>query len=193
MDPTCKICLFSKIQNSSRCKRTVDNHRVDALAPAVAFADRLTSDHAVLNEDNKSAEDENLYACIIQDDATDWLQAYPCKTKGAEDTLRCFQKFLGPDIKAKHVYTDNSKEFAKALDRMLVCHDTCTPYTPASNGKAERAVRRVKEGTTGALVQSGLSDRWWHKAMAMFCFLRNVHDIRPVSYTHLTLPTKRIV
>ena len=88
-------------------------------------------------------------------------------------------KFLGPDIKPKHVYTDGSKEFKKALDQMLVCHDTCTPYTPASNGKAERAVRRVKEGTSGALVQSGLSDRWWHKAMAMFCYLRNVHDIRP--------------
>ena len=122
----------------------------DALLPALVFEDSLIADHAILNEDNKSAEDEALCACIIQDGATDWLQASPCKTKGADDTLRCSRKFLGPDIKAKHVYTDNSKEFAKALDRMLVCHDTCTPYTPASNGKAERAVRRVKEGTVGA-------------------------------------------
>ena len=167
------------MQKTSRCARTVDNARCDALPPACCCADRLTSDHAITNEGNKSAEDENLTACIIQDGATDWLQAYPCKTKGAEDTLRCFQRFLGPNIKAKHVYTDNSKEFAKALDDMCVAHDTCQPYTPATNGKAERAVRRVKEGTNSLLVQCGLSDRWWHRAMAAFCMLRNVHDILP--------------
>jgi len=132
-----------------------------------------------MNEENKSAEDEDLCACVIQDGYTNWLQSYPCKTKGAADTLRCFQRFLGPDILAKHVYTDNSKEFAAALDKMCVCHDTCTPYTPASNRIAERAVRRVKEGTTASLVQSGLSDRWWHKAMMAFCYLRNVHDQGP--------------
>ena len=48
---------------------------------------------------------------------------------------------------------------------MCVSHDTCTPYTPATNGVAERAVRRVKEGTSASLVQSGLSDRWWHRAI----------------------------
>ena len=126
----------------------LDNRRCDALTEATCFADRLTADHAILNEDNKSAEDENIVACIIQDGFTDWLQAYPCKSKNAADTLKCFQRFLGPNIKAHHVSTDNSKEFAKALDDMCVAHDTCQPYTPATNGKAERAVRRVKEGTS---------------------------------------------
>ena len=88
--------------------------------------------------------------------------------KGSSRHLASLPEFLGPSIKAHHVYTDNSKEFAKALDEMCVCHDTCTPYTPATNGKAERAVRRVKEGTGALLVQSGLSDKWWHKAMADF-------------------------
>ena len=76
------------------------------------------------------------------------------------------------------MYTDNSKEFAAALQRMCVCHDTCTLATPAANGIAERAVRRVKEGTSGALAQCGLSDLRWHRAMATFCFLRNMHDVR---------------
>ena len=82
-------------------------------------------------------------------------------------------------MKALHVYTDNSKELKKALEELCFSHDTCTPYTRATNGTAERAVRRVKEGTASLLVQSGLSDRWWHKAMLAFCFLRNVHDIQP--------------
>ena len=120
MCPTCKMCLSAKMQKASRCSRDTCNMTCDALLPAVVFGDRLTVDHAIINKENKSAEDENLNACIIQDGATDWLQAYLCKTKGAADTLRCFQRFLGPDIKAKHVYTDNSKEFATALDRMCV-------------------------------------------------------------------------
>ena len=39
-------------------------------------------------------------------------------------------------------------------------------------------MRRVTEGTSACLVQSGLADRWWHKAMQCFCFPRNVVDLR---------------
>ena len=86
-------------------------------------------------------------------------------------------KFLRPDIKAKRVYTDNSKELGKAVHQLCTCHDTVAPCTPAANGVIERAVRRVKEGTRAALLQSGLPDRWWHKAMTCYYFLRNIHDI----------------
>lgn len=176
-DPNCHICIAARLQKAARASNTDANARPDALLPAMKFGDRITADHAVMNDDNKSAEDEALNACVIQDGFSNWLQSYPCKTKGAADTLRSFQKFLGPDVLAKHVYTDNSKEFAAALQQLCVCHDTCTPYTPASNGIVERAVRRVKEGTAGCLIQSGLSDRWWHKAMMTFCYLRNIHDL----------------
>ena len=93
----------------------LDNRRCDALPDAVCFGDRLTADHAILNEENKSAEDGNIVACVIQDSFTNWLQAYPCKTKNVADTLRCFQKFLGPNVKAHHVNTENSKGFANTL------------------------------------------------------------------------------
>ena len=39
-----------------------------------------------------------------------------------------------------------------------------------------RAVRRVKEGTVVALVQSGLQEECWHCAMERCCYLRIVHD-----------------
>ena len=45
------------------------------------------------------------------------------------------------------------------------------------NGVAERAVRRVKEGTAIALVQkNGLPEEWWDCAMECHCYLRNMRD-----------------
>ena len=107
------------------------------------------------------------------------MQAYPSKTKHAHDALKGFQKFLGPQQKAKHVYTDGSKEFEKALDDLEISHDTSTPHRPQTNGVAERAVRRVKEGTSCALIQSGWNDDSgaWAESMPCYCFLRNVVDV----------------
>ena len=45
-----------------------------------------------------------------------------------------------------------------------------------TNGVAERAVRRVKEGTATALVQGGPPEEWWDCPMECYCYLRNVHD-----------------
>ena len=36
--------------------------------------------------------------------------------------------------------------------------------------------RRVKEGTSSVLVQSGLQENWWAEAMECHCYLRNVQD-----------------
>ena len=48
-------------------------------------------------------------------------------------------------------------------------------YTPHT--VAEGAVRRVKEGTSAVLVQSGLQESWWAEAMGSCCYLRNVQDL----------------
>ena len=40
-----------------------------------------------------------------------------------------------------------------------------------------RAVRRVKEGTSAVLLQSGLNESWWADSMECFTFLRNVTDL----------------
>ena len=44
------------------------------------------------------------------------------------------------------------------------------------NGIAERAVRRVKEGTSAVLLQSGLNESWWADSMECYTYLRNVTD-----------------
>ena len=45
-----------------------------------------------------------------------------------------------------------------------------------TSGVAERAVRRVKEGTAITLVQSELPEERWDRAMECYCYLPNAHD-----------------
>ena len=91
------------------------------------------------------------------------------------------QRFMGPGNKPKYIYTDCSQEFEKAAKELGWLHDESAPYRPETNGVAERAVRRVKEGTAATLVQSGFDEPWWDHAMVCFCFLRNVVDLHTIS------------
>ena len=51
-----------------------------------------------------------------------------------------------------------------------------TPHRSETNGIAGRAVRRVKEGTSAVLLQSGLNESWWADSMECCTYLRNVTD-----------------
>ena len=42
---------------------------------------------------------------------------------------------------------------------------------------AERAVRRVKEGTSAVLLQSGLNESWWADSVECYTYLRSVTDL----------------
>ena len=121
------------------------------------FGDLITADHKVLS-DNCESRNNHRYAVVVQDLATQWIQAYPCKTKTSQDTQRSLQKFLEPDRKPKVIYTDNSLEFGKACEDLSWNHCTSTPHRSETNGIAEREVRRVKEGTSAVLLQSGLNE-----------------------------------
>ena len=139
------------------------------------IGDLITADHKVLS-DNCESRNNYRYAIVVQDSATQWIQAYPGKTKTSQENLRSLQKFLEPDGKPKVIYTDNSLEFGKACEDLSWNHCTSTPHRSETDGIAERAVRRVKEGTSAVLLQSGLSENWWADSMECYTYLRNVAD-----------------
>ena len=93
----------------------------------------------------------------------------PCKTKTSQGTLRSLHKFLEPRRKHKVMYTDNSMEFGKACEYLSWDHCTSTLYRSETNGIAERAVRRMKEGTSAVLLQSCQDENWWADSMECYC------------------------
>ena len=78
------------------------------------------------------------------------------QTKTSQETQKNLMKFLEPSRKPKVIYTDNSLEFGKSCEELSWNHCTSTPHRSETNGISERAVRRVKEGTSAVLPQSGL-------------------------------------
>ena len=113
IDRNCEICQWTKITRAP-CRR----RNGEAVPRAEKFGDLITADHKVLS-DNCESRNNHRYAVVVQDLATQWIQAYPCKTKTSQETQRSLQKFLEPDRKPKVIYTDNSLEFGKA------CEDLC--------------------------------------------------------------------
>ena len=170
-DRNCEICQRTKITRAP-CRRGNGG----AVPRAENFGDLIAADHKVLSEESES-RNNHRYAVVVQDSATQWIQAYPCKTKTSQETQRSLQKFLEPNRKPKVIYTDNSLEFGKACEDLSWNHCTSTPHRSETNGIAERAVRRVKEGTSAVLLQLGLNESWWADCMECYTYLRNVTDL----------------
>ena len=171
-----------KDQNCEGCKRTnitraPCRRRIGRVEPrAEKFGDLVTADHKVLNEGCDS-RDNQRYAVVVQDLATQWIQSFPSETKTSHETEKSLQKFLEPSQKPKVFHTGNSLEFDKSCEDLSWNHRTSTLYRSETNGIAERAIRRVKDGTSAALLQSGLDDKWWSDSVECYCYLRNVQDL----------------
>ena len=159
-DRNCDICMRTKISK----------------APCRKCTGTVIADHKVLSEGWES-RNSHRYAVVVQDSATQWIQSYPRKIKTSQETERSLQKFLEPNRNPKVIYTDNSLEFGKACEDLSWNHCTSTPHRSETNGIAERAVRRVKEGTSAVLMQSGLDEKWCADSMECHCYLRHIQDV----------------
>ena len=145
-DRNCEICKRTKITRVP-CRR----RNGEAVPRPEKICDLITAYHKLLS-DNCESRNNHRHAVVVQDLATQWIQAYPCKNKTSQETQRSLQKFLERERKPKAIYTDS-----KACEDLSWHHCTSTPHRSETNGIAERAVRRVKEGISAVLLQSGLN------------------------------------
>ena len=79
-DRNCEICKRTKITRAPRRRRNSG-----AVPRAENFGDLITADHKVLS-DNCESRNNHRYAVVVQDLATQWIQAYPCETKTSQET-----------------------------------------------------------------------------------------------------------
>ena len=70
-DRNCEICQKTKI-TMARCRRRIGG----AVTRAEILGDSITADYNVLS-DNCEARNNHRYAVVVQDLATQWIQAYP--------------------------------------------------------------------------------------------------------------------
>ena len=88
-----------------------------------------------------------------------------------------YESFSSRRKSLKSLNQYNSLEFGKSCEDLSWNHRTSTPHRSETNSIAERAVRRIKEGSSAVLLQSGLDERWWSDSMECCCYLRNVQDL----------------
>ena len=79
-DRNCDVCNKTKTTRAPCRKRTGA-----AIPRAEIFGHLITADRTVLSEGCES-RNNHRYAIVVQDLATQWIQAYPCKTKTSQET-----------------------------------------------------------------------------------------------------------
>ena len=87
-DRNCEICQRTKITRAP-CRR----RNGEAVPRAANFGDLITADHKVLS-DNCKSRNNHRYAVVVQDLATQWIQAYPCKNKNFSGNTKELAKVL---------------------------------------------------------------------------------------------------
>ncbi|XP_076873239.1 uncharacterized protein LOC143523013 isoform X2 [Brachyhypopomus gauderio] len=85
----------------------------------------------------------NQYICVLIDYLTKWPQAYPLRSKSAEEVTVCIVKFFHLFGAPKRILSDQGREFVNAInrsvcDRLGIKRSLCSPYHPQTNGLVER-------------------------------------------------------
>ena len=91
----CDICLRTKITRAP-CRKLTGT----VVPRAEQFGDLITADQKVLSEECES-RNNHRYAVVVQDLATQWIQAYPSKTKNFSGNTKELTEVLGAEQEAK--------------------------------------------------------------------------------------------
>ena len=142
-DRNCEICQRTKITRAP-CRRRIGG----AVPRAENFGDLITADHKVLSHWRLWISKQSSICSRGAGLSHSMDPSISVQNKTSQETQRSLQKFLEPERNPKVIYTDNSLEFGKACEDLSWNHCTSTPHRSETNGIAERAVRRVKEGTS---------------------------------------------
>ena len=147
-----------KVHNCERCKLVMDNppkHQLHLWEWPKEPWSRLHIDYF--------GPIYNKYFLIVLDAHSKWIEVFPTSNTTSSFTIQAlttlFARFGLPNL----IVSDNgpqfkSGEFAKFLRNIGVRHITTAPFSPASNGAAENAVRTVKNALKRVLFNKKSND-----------------------------------
>ena len=166
-DRHCEICQRTNITRAP-CRR-----RIGRVVPrAENYGDLITADHKV------SVKVVNLETII---DMHSWCRlghsmdsVVSVQNKNCSGNPEKLAKVLGTREETLSHLHRQFLGIRQSWWRSFLNNCTSTPHRSETNGIAERAVRRVKVGTSAVLLQSGLDEKWW--ADSMECYLSARHS-----------------
>jgi transposase InsO family protein len=181
---TMSLILNFSIVKGSKCHSCVQSkqprkpHKVAEkrhLAPLELVHSDICEMNGLLTEGGKR------YFMILIDDATRFCYVYMLKTN--DETLNCF-KICKAEVetqlekKIKQLRSDRGGEyFSNNFDLFCaehgIIHERTPPYSPQSNGVAERKNRTLSDLVNAMLDTAGLSNAWWGEAVLTACHVLN--------------------
>ena len=113
---------------------------------------------------------------VLLDLYDDWLTAFPAARRTAAYTKLAMVQHAGL-IPLRYFYSDNAKEFIKALRSLAIPHETSPPYEHQANGLIETHNRIEIFGSRCSFEQCGAPVCFWPWACQHLAFSRNIHMI----------------
>ena len=118
-------------------------------APTV-FGEHVAADHLIAQDIGDESIMGEKVGLVVFDRATTWLDCFPLLSKNATDAAVALAEFIRK-ARMQSFFSDKSPELLKIAREEGWRHPKSTPGKPDTNGVAERAVRKVCEGTRTAL------------------------------------------
>jgi transposase InsO family protein len=132
-----------------------------------------------------------IYFMTFIDDCTRFFYVYLLKTK--DEVLNYFKTYKAEaenqlERKIKRLRSDRGGEyFFNAFDEFYVeheiVHERTPPYSPQSNGIAERENPTLTKLVNAMLDTAGLSKEWWGEAILTTCHVLNKVSMRDKEIT----------
>ena len=121
------------------------------------------------------------YFLVVKDDASTFRYIIFIKQKSdvnkkMQNCIKLLENQTGN--KVKRIRSDNGTEFVNKEQSAFyqekgIVHETTAPYTPESNGRAERDMRTIKELARTMLIDSQLPKNLWEEAVGTAVYVLN--------------------
>src|SRR4051812_23727024 len=176
----CQVCVQAKQPRKSHTAAEPGN-----LALLELIHSDLCEMNGVLTKGGKR------YFMTLIDDSTRYCYVYLLKYK--DEALNYFKIYKAEaenqlDLKIKRLRSDRGGEyFSNEFDLFCaehgIIHERTPPYSPQSNGVAERKNRTLTDLVNAMLDTSGLSKEWWGEALMTACHVLNRVPVKDKTMT----------